>query len=128
MASKTQKNKPAPKKDANLTPEEREALRVAIWRNRDIITELHPLDADDPRRERICSNSRSHKCPGGKAEFVRGSKVLCAACAERISAARKRIENRAKETLDREIERIQKGEITLPDALALYSPKAQASE
>lgn len=121
MAAKKQTTK----KDATLSPEEHEALRVAIWRNRDIITELHPLDADDPRRERICSNARSHKCPGDKAEYVRGNKVLCAACAERISAARKRIENRAKETLDREIERIQKGETTLDAAIATYTPNQQ---
>lgn len=122
MASKTKT--PKPEATPNLTPEGQEALRVAIWRNRDIITELQPLDADDPRRERTCSNSRSHKCPGGTATHVRGNKLLCESCAERISAARKRIETRARETLDREIERIQKGETTLDAAIATYTPQA----
>lgn len=110
------------KNTAKVTAEQREALRVAIWRNRDIITELQPLPADDPRRERICSNSRSAKCPGDKAEFVRGNKVLCATCAERIRVARTRIETRAKQTLADEIARIEAGEVTLDAAIALYAP------
>lgn len=111
-------------KDKNLitvSKKQREELRAVIYRAHKVAHEYVQLPEDDMRRAQICSNSRSAKCNGERAEYSRANKVYCAACYERTNKARMAIVRRADAVLANVISDITEGVITYSDAVARYS-------